>query len=153
MCPAPQWWPGAHTPVCAGGSELYHLRALTPAAPHSFEGPARPTSITRLLRIFSSSSENDLEAKGGCPKRASVEGRQRAGWEGIGSSWAWPTPGEGPQTRRVSVFIKTLQEWPSDALTEDALTVRASTWGQGTELSPYRMTPTDQRSTRASYCR
>ena len=103
----------------AGGSELCHLRALTPAAPHSFEGPTRPTSITRLLRIFSSSSENDLEAKGGCPKRASVEGRQRAGWEGIGSSWAWPTPGEGPQTRRVRVLIKTLQEWPSDALPEE----------------------------------
>lgn len=48
-----------------------------------------------------------------------MEGRQRAGWEGIGSSWAWPTPGEGPQTRRVRVLIKTLQEWPSDALPEE----------------------------------
>lgn len=48
--------------------------------------------MTRLLRIFSSSSVNDLEAKGGCPKRASVEGgRGQAGRDrvqpGLAHSW------------------------------------------------------------------
>lgn len=125
-CSAPQSWPGA----IAWAVQVAE-RALnsgpSPPLPTGCQDPSRPTSITRLLRIFSSSSVNDLEAKGGCPKRASVEGRQRPGWEGIGSSPAWPTPwgrqgdtpqGRVPRAHRVT-FIRTLQEWPRKALPED----------------------------------